>query len=401
MNDMPSRMNDDPMYNAPIASTPRSVSASADAEVNRAIAEVQGAIVLAKKFPRHIDNSIAEIKAECSRVALAEVASYEYAKGGTKIDGPSIRLAEALQLSWGNIHSGWRELDRKMINGDWYSELEAYAWELEKNKRESVLFKVKLTRDTKKGSWPLKDEREIYEHCANQAKRRERACIIACIPGYVVDMAVDACAETLKKTVNADTTAKMIATFKDRFNVSKEQIEKFIQCDIAAITPAQVVRLRQIANSLKDGMSKADEWFDVIEEPKEPKPEGKGAAGLKEKLASKKAENLTTSPEHVQTVDTKEEANAPVNPTTMPPTGQIFTQSSTAVTKPEIELGHPQHNATSPEVEPSPSNGQKPDAPECAHDLIKSLNPTTGQEVDICAKCGFIEDRPAFLRNKV
>lgn len=357
---------EDPMYNAPAVATPRSVSASADAEVNRAIAEVQGAIVLAKKFPRNPDISLKEITAECGRVALAEVASYEYAKGGNKIDGPSIRLAEALQLSWGNIHAGWRELDRKMINGDMYSEVEAYAWELEKNKRESVTFKVKLTRDTKKSSWPLKDEREIYEHCANQAKRRERACILACIPGYIIDMAVDMCKETLKKTVNPETTKKMIATFEDRFSVTKEQIEKFIQCDIAAITPAQVVRLRQIANSLKDGMSKADEWFDTPPPPEPEKPDGKGVAGLKEKLKPK----------------TEEAANAPENP-----------PSATAAAEPSPST--PAADTATPAETSTPAK--------CAHDYAVGVAKDGVTETQVCLKCGdekALAPLPDFLQRK-
>lgn len=281
MNDV--ALNNDPMgTNAPIAAAPR--TAAADAEMQRAITEVQASIILAKKFPRNYDQSVEEVKRECARIQLAEVATYEYAKGGNKIEGPSIRLAESIALCWGNIHSGWRELSRTIVNGTPYAEIEAWAWDMEKNKRENVNFKVKLMRDTKKGSYPLKDEREIYEHCANQAKRRERAVILAVIPGWVQDIAVDLCKETLAKTVNPDTTAKMIAAFKDRFDVSKEQLEGFIQCAIPAITPGQVVRLRQIFNSLKDGMSNKSDWFEEAPKPEDP-TDAKGNDALKAKLA--------------------------------------------------------------------------------------------------------------------
>lgn len=284
---VPAHLNDDPMgTSAPVAAAPR--TAAADAEMQRAITEVQASIVLAKKFPRDYDQSVAEVKRECARIQLAEVATYEYAKGGNKIEGPSIRLAEAIALCWGNIHSGWRELSRTVINGIAYAEIEAWAWDMEKNKRENVNFKVKLMRDTKKGSYPLKDEREIYEHCANNAKRRERAVILAVIPGWVQDIAVDLCKETLAKTVNSETTAKMIAAFKDRFDVSKAQIEEFIQCDITAITPGQVVRLRQIFNSLKDGMSNKSDWFEEAAKP-ETATDAKGNDALKAKLAGKGA----------------------------------------------------------------------------------------------------------------
>lgn len=271
-----------------VASPKNYISAGAEAEIQRAIAEVQGAIILAKRFPRNTDGSLAEILSECKRVALAEVATYEYSKGGTKIDGPTIRLAEVLSLAWTNLHSSWQELDRKIINGVPYAEIETQAWDLERNRRESVKFKVKLIRDTKKGSWPLKDEREIYEQCANQAKRRERACILSLIPGYVIDQAVEACNETLRRTVTPETTAKMIAAFEDNYNVSVEQIEGFIQRKIDAIMPTQVVRLRKIYNSLKDGMSQASEWFGKTNNSNEPENiQESGRETVKKKLKKK------------------------------------------------------------------------------------------------------------------
>jgi hypothetical protein len=52
--------------------------------------------------------------------------------------------------------------------------------------------------------------------------------------------------------------------------VTKEQIEKRIQRRIDAIQPAQVVTLRKIYASLRDGMSVAADWF----EPAEQTPDG-------------------------------------------------------------------------------------------------------------------------------
>lgn len=375
MNQVPAHMASDPsdpMLNAPAVAMPRSMSAAADVEMQRAIAEVQASIILAKKFPRDVDACLIEINRECARVQLAEIACYEYAKGGTKIEGPSIRLAEALKGAWGNIHSGWRELGRSVINGVQYAEIEAWAWDMEKNNREPVLFKAKLMRDTRSGSYPLKDEREIYEHCANQAKRRERAAILSVIPGWVQDMAVDACKETLKKTVNTDTTKRMIAAFEEKFDVKKEQIEKFIQANIDAITPAQVVRLRNIFTSLKDGMSKADEWFDAIEQPEQKKPEGKGAAGLKAKLKGEEASPAV--------------ATATANSS---PSLSQETQSGTAAAP-----------ASTANEQPKDGSTQTSSEPMCQHEWTTMHSPASGKEEDVCALCGELKDsKPAFLRN--
>lgn len=285
---------------------PRQVaSAAAEANVQRAMAEIQAQVMVAMKFPRDRNQAMSEIMEECSRPALAETAMYEYAKGGSAISGASIRLAETIATAWGRINSGWRELGRVKIEGIMYAEIEAYAWDLERMKVESVTFKAKLHRDTRKGSYPLKDEREIYEHCANQAKRRERACILSLIPGYVVDQALDQCKRTLAETVKPETTQKMIAAFKDNYGVSQEQIEVFIQRNIDAIQPGQVVRLRQIYNSLKDGMATASEFFPPIEEETEQK---KGVEGLKDTLAKKSLDKFgsQSSTDQEQSLDSTE-----------------------------------------------------------------------------------------------
>ena len=60
---------------------------------------------------------------------------------------------------------------------------------------------------------------------------------------------------------------KLLKAF-EKFEVTKEHIEKNIGCHIKSINAAQVVNLRSIYNSLNDGMSKNYDWFD-IERPKE------------------------------------------------------------------------------------------------------------------------------------
>ena len=50
------------------------------------------------------------------------------------------------------------------------------------------------------------------------------------------------------------------------FGVIQDMIEKKIQRRLDSITPAQVVSLRKIYNSLKDGMSKPSDWFEDIKD---------------------------------------------------------------------------------------------------------------------------------------
>ena len=158
-------------------------SSSGAAEIQRAVAEVQAAIMLAKQFPRSKVEAADRILTECTRASLAESAIYSFPRGGQEVTGASIRLAEVLAMNWGNFTFGWKETARRAEGGHGVSEIMAYAWDYETNVRAMREFTVKHWRDTKSGGYAIKDERDIYELCANQAARRMRACILNIIPG--------------------------------------------------------------------------------------------------------------------------------------------------------------------------------------------------------------------------
>lgn len=275
------------IYDSPIATRPQANQAMVAVEQERAMAEVQGAIVLAKRFPRNQMEALDRITVACQRTGLAEQALYSYSRGGTEITGPSIRLAEAIAQNWQNLQFGIRELEQR--NGE--SAVEAFCWDVENNTRHVKTFQVKHERHTKKGNYRLDDPRDIYELTANQGARRLRAAILSIIPGDVIESAITQCEQTLKAKADTSPEAlKRTLEAFDKFKVTKEQIEKRIQRRLDTITPAQLVNLKKIYNSLKDGMSTAADWFEV-EETAGAKTEAKGTDALKEKLkAGKKPE---------------------------------------------------------------------------------------------------------------
>ena len=249
-----------PFADAPVVARPSSVGALANTDQQRAIAEVQAAMMIARMNPRDQVAAMDRILNSCSRVGLADAAVYTYARGGTDISGPSIRLAEAMAQSWGNLQFGIRELDQRA--GE--STVQAYAWDVETNARREVTFQVKHVRHTKKGQYKLEDPRDIYELVANNGARRLRACILAVIPGDVTEAAVAQCELTMKTKadVSPEAMQKMVTAF-EAFKVTREQIEARIQRRLDAIQPAQVVSLKKIYASLRDGMSQAADWFEV------------------------------------------------------------------------------------------------------------------------------------------
>lgn len=261
--------------------------------------QVQVAMLAAKRFPRDEKACLDRILNSCSRESLAAVSQYQFARGGSDIAGPSIRLAEAIAQQWGNLECGWRELDRKKdADGVGVSVVEAYAWDMESNCRVPRVFNIRHWRDTKKGGYKIEDERDIYELCANQAARRLRACILAVIPGDIVEEALRQCDVTLssKADTGPEAQKKILSAFEP-FKVSRGQIEAKIQRRLDAITPAQVVTLRKILASLKDGMSSPSDWFEAERaEPGEPiNPFGNTAAPNPGKQSKPKKEAAGTA----------------------------------------------------------------------------------------------------------
>ncbi|WP_193940531.1 hypothetical protein [Parahaliea mediterranea] len=233
----------------------------ASAEEQRAIQEVQAAMVIAKKFPRNMIEAMDRILNSCTRESLAETAIYSYPRGGQEVTGPSIRLAEALAQEWGNMQFGIRELSQE--NGA--STVEAFAWDVQTNTRQVKTFRVPHTRYTRKGTTQLSDPRDIYELIANQGARRLRACILGVIPGDVVEAAVNQCKVTQEASVEVtpETIKKMLAAFKDNYGVPQELIEKRIGRRAEALNPPQYLMLKRVYQSLKDGMGKPSDYFDM------------------------------------------------------------------------------------------------------------------------------------------
>lgn len=280
---MSTELTTNPFGSAPIAAAPQ--APLGQALMAREVAEVQAAMVVAQRFPRDPVKAVDRIIQNCTRPGLAERAVYEYARGGQAVTGPSIRLAEELARGWGNMLTGVTELSRS--NG--VSECLAYAWDLESNYRDEKRFQVRHWRDTKKGGYAITDERDLYELVANMGARRKRACILSVIPADVQDAALDQCELTLKTTM--EVTPERIKAMLDKFaayGVTREMVQAKVQRHVETITPALMSQLARIYNSIKDGMSKPADWFEMGDpSPETPTtPPASRTDAVKEKLRS-------------------------------------------------------------------------------------------------------------------
>ena len=230
-------------------------------EQSRAVTEAQGKLFLAKQFPRDEAAAYNKIMISCSRPSLAAVGEYAYPRGGQKVSGPSIRLAEELARCWGNIDFGIRELSRQEGN----SEMEAYAWDVETNTYSSQKFTVRHIRDKRGGGVALTDERDIYEVTANMGGRRLRARLLAILPPDLVEAAVNRCRATLAGNNDepiADRVRRTVQAFS-KFGVKESHLRAYLGKSLDDCLPEDIADFQSIYNSLKGGQAQASDFFSM------------------------------------------------------------------------------------------------------------------------------------------
>ena len=234
----------------------RNMNQMAQYQESKELSEIKGKMFLARQFPRDPEYSLQNVLRECERPELAAAAQYEYPKGDTVVKGASIRLVEVLARHWGNIDCGVTEVDTQ----DGQTTIKCFAWDLETNVSDEKTFSVKHERTTKRGSYKLTDERDIYEMVANKGARRKRACLLAVMPGWYVDAALEACDKTLAADIKEGTAEKVVAAFAE-FGITPEQISEKLSKPIDKLSKNDIVKLRHLYSAIKDGFVKPADAF--------------------------------------------------------------------------------------------------------------------------------------------
>ena len=230
-------------------------------EASRAIAEAQGKLVIAKRFPRDEVAAFAKAMEACQRPAMAEKAFYSFPRGGQKVEGPTIRFAEELARCWGNIDYGIKELSQDYGK----SEMQAYAWDLETNAQSVQNFTNPHQREVGKKMQTLTSQRDIYENNANMATRRLRSRILAILPSWFVEECIAECKKTIagnNDTPLIDRVKKMVLQFA-KLGVTQEQIEARLKHKVDTMTIDDFTDYIGIYNAIKNGESKVADWFEA------------------------------------------------------------------------------------------------------------------------------------------
>jgi len=274
-------------------------------EQERAVAEAQGQLILAKKFPRDLTGANAELMESCSIRSFAEAAFYSVPNRGS---GPSIRFAEEVARVYGNFQYGHRELSR----GDGKSEIEVYAWDMEKNNYSKRQITVLHVVDTKNGPKVLRDQADIDNKIANVASKQIRGRILALMPKWLVAEAIDKCKATLAGTTTEPISVrvrKMTQAFA-KYGVNATHLETYLGHTLDDTTIDELIDLTGVFNAVKDG-AKPSDFFGAKE------AEAEASASTANKLAEAAKAGASAPARTRKPAEQKQQAEA-----TPPPAAQ-------------------------------------------------------------------------------
>lgn len=236
--------------------------------INRS--EVDVSISTAKQYPRDIEKAVNECLTVATKTkgtanecfyALPRRQKQSDGSYQTKmIEGPSVRLAEIIAYSWGNINFGFRIVanDGKKITA------QAVCHDLERNIRGQIEVDRRIT--TKSGHTFNEDMQIVTGNAAGSIALRN--AILRVIPKAVLADIVDKIKKVALGEVEDLTKSRAIAVdYFTGLGVDKKKVLATVgKKDLDKITVDDVFTLRAIANAIKEGSTTIEEAFGLTDQ---------------------------------------------------------------------------------------------------------------------------------------
>ena len=245
-------------------------SAESLAALTRSEIDVQ--IATAKQYPRNLARVLGNI--ETLATMDEEVAGscfYTLRRQGKVIEGASVRMAEIIASSWGNLRVQARIIgnDGKMITA------QGVCHDLESNYAVSAEVKRRIT--DKNGHTFSEDMQVVTGNAACAIAMRN--ALFKVVPAALVKKVIDKAKKvSLGESMTLETSrAKMLQYFKT-IGIEEKQILDYLSIEkVDEINIDMVIELRGLANAIKEGTTTAKEAF-------EPKVDEKKADAVAKKF---------------------------------------------------------------------------------------------------------------------
>ena len=262
--------------------------------------EIEGAMVLARKFPRSEVGARSALKAACERPTFAEGALWSFPRGDEIVTGPSVHLAREAARLWGNIRSGFRIVSTDQAHAEIHIlgfaiDLESNTYRTEESRVRARVWRRRLRSTGEPGSVNLLDERAAGRELGGDADRQlqevvgrtgsklERNCVLRILPSDLIDNAEDWSRATMLNRPDPDRVRAALAYFAEHGAEETDVLAFFGRDRIADMTNANMAELRRLFLAVRDGQTDVRNLFArpepaVVPGPaKDPKPAPKPA----------------------------------------------------------------------------------------------------------------------------
>lgn len=228
--------------------------------------ELDMQISTAKAYPRRASTSmerataLATMDEETAQSCFYCLPRKEKDGSRKEIKGASIRLAEIVASSWGNLHAATRivENDGKTITA------EGVAWDLETNVKIAVQNRVSIVFGQKNGQGGYQASADMQTMLANAASAKAlRNAIFKVVPKALVDRVLD---KAMKYSVGDQSKiGQKVYTLFDKLGkmgLGKDAILAYYgRANLSDITPDDYQSLIGLGTAIKEGFIKIDEVF--------------------------------------------------------------------------------------------------------------------------------------------
>lgn len=261
-------------------------------------AEIESRLVVAKRFPRSWDDVRVKLLAECRRPTFAAKARYAKPQGSGKIYGPSIRFAEAAARLAGNLDTTilpvFEDRQQRVMRvssldyetNTSYSEVVYVQKRIErKDATGRVVISERLNSSRQKVFIVEPTDDEMLTLKNAQCSKAIRNLILRLVPGDLVEEGQLQCIATQQDQAAKDPGAAKKALL-DAFasiGVQPKQIEEYIGHGLDVLQPKELVDLRAVFQSIRDGEST---WQDESAEEEADDPKGAAKAKAADVAAS-------------------------------------------------------------------------------------------------------------------
>jgi len=285
----------------------RTAETASAAVAAQATAQIQARYVVAMKRPRDWDDVRARILKECRRPGFAEVAMFSLPRGGKKIEGLSIRFAEAAIRCMTNMLpeqiTVYDDSEKRIVqvsvtdleSNVTYSKQITVAKTVERSKPmdDGFFFSVRKNSGGRNVYTVPATEDDLLAKEGALVSKAIRTLTMRVLPGDITDEAENLVRATMRDRAakDPDGERKAIADAFSGMGILPSELKEYLGHELGQTGPAELVDLRALYNAIKGGEATFRDALAAKkgkDAPEEASVAGKKTEEIREKLSNSK-----------------------------------------------------------------------------------------------------------------